>query len=232
MSPKIFIGLYFLLFAASCEDTPKPLATAPAATTPATASPRASMVKNGLLYLDAKDSAGLGAVIELYTGSYSSNYERKGAIHFVSDMVGLPNAEAFNFLNHNAAQSWTSFIRIYKNGKMAIGSQDMNTDPNNYKLFVEKGILTEKVTVAPKNAHRWADYVFNSNYRLMPIAEVANYAKQNKHLPGIPNAAEVAKNGIDLGDMNVKLLQKVEELTLYVALQQKEIEALKKEIRK
>ena len=66
----------------------------------------------------------------------------------------------------------------------------------------------------------------------MPINEVSKYIEDNKHLPGIPSAEEVVKNGVDLGSMDAKLLQKIEELTLYVAQQQKEIEELREELKK
>ena len=188
--------------------------------------------KQGVLNLYANDKTGSGPGIELYSPALTSDPARRGAVHFVSDRLGNKDGEAFNFIDHDTANTWTSMVCIYKNGKMAIGNTDMNINANDYKLFVEKGILTEKLTVAVKNSAKWADYVFNNNYKLMPINKVASYARQNKHLPGIPSAAEVVRNGADLGEMNAKLLQKVEELTLYVAKQQKEIDELKKEIRK
>ncbi len=61
-----------------------------------------------------------------------------------------------------------------------------------------------------------ADYVFAPNYRLQPLPEVASYIKANGHLPGIPPAAEVEAQGVNLGDMQSKLLAKVEELTLHM----------------
>jgi hypothetical protein len=64
------------------------------------------------------------------------------------------------------------------------------------------------------------------------LTEVATYIEENKHLPNVPSAAEVEQNGVDLGEMDKILLQKVEELTLYVIQQQKQIEALQKELEK
>ena len=79
----------------------------------------------------------------------------------------------------------------------------------------------------------WADFVFEPTYRLMPLPELADYLRQNRHLPAIPSAADVAKDGIDLGTMNARLLQSLEELTLHVIAlgqqnerQQNEITAL------
>lgn len=71
------------------------------------------------------------------------------------------------------------------------------------------------------------DYVFDDEYQLRPLSEVEKFIKENKHLPGIPAAKEVVENGLSLGDMNVKLMEKVEELTLYVIQLQKEVDSLK-----
>ncbi len=72
-----------------------------------------------------------------------------------------------------------------------------------------------------------ADYVFSPDYSLMPLPKVEAFVKQNKHLPEIPSAAEVKEKGLSMGEMQNKLLQKIEELTLYVIEQQKQIEELK-----
>lgn len=76
----------------------------------------------------------------------------------------------------------------------------------------------------------WADFVFEDNYQLPQLSEVEKYIDATGHLPGIPTAKEVAESGVSVGDMNAKLLQKVEELTLYVIEQQKEIDKLKQQI--
>jgi hypothetical protein len=95
-----------------------------------------------------------------------------------------------------------------------------------FSIFARDGILTEDIAIAPID--EWADHVFSSDHQLQSLSEVENYINANKHLPDIPSAAEVKKNGYSLHDMNVKLLQKVEELTLYSIEQNKEIEQLKK----
>ncbi|MDD4991607.1 MAG: hypothetical protein PHR83_05165 [Paludibacter sp.] len=77
-----------------------------------------------------------------------------------------------------------------------------------------------------------ADYVFSPSYKLMPLNQVEQYVKTNSHLPEIPSASEVKEKGMNMGDMQNKLLQKVEELTLYVIEQQKEINQLKQELKK
>lgn len=111
-------------------------------------------------------------------------------------------------------------------GKLSIGNV---STPGNYSLYVEKGILTEKVRVALKNSSDWADYVFKKDYKLMPLTELETYIQNNQHLPNIPAAEQVKEQGIDLAEMNIKLLEKIEELTLYAIEQQKQIDALKEQ---
>ena len=75
----------------------------------------------------------------------------------------------------------------------------------------------------------WPDYVFDKSYNLMPLFETEQYIQANGHLPNVPSAAEVEADGMSVGEMNKVLLQKVEELTLYVIELQKQIDELKKE---
>jgi hypothetical protein len=74
----------------------------------------------------------------------------------------------------------------------------------------------------------WADYVFDKKYYLRPLDEVEKFIQQNHHLPDLPSASTVAKEGIDVAEMQSKLLSKIEELTLYVIELKKEVEILKK----
>lgn len=101
-----------------------------------------------------------------------------------------------------------------------------------YKLAVSGGILTEKVRVAINGTDFWADYVFEPTFKLKSLKEVEKFIKENKHLPDVPSTSDVTKNGIDLAETQAILLQKVEELTLYIIQQQKEIDKLKKGNRK
>lgn len=94
-----------------------------------------------------------------------------------------------------------------------------------YRLVVGGKILTEGVRVELEA--NWADYVFAPNYNLKPIYEVEQFIKDNGHLPNIPNTATVEEEGIDLGDMVTKQMEKIEELTLYIIEMQKQIDALK-----
>lgn len=103
---------------------------------------------------------------------------------------------------------------------------------SNYKMAIGGGILTERVRVATNGTTFWADFVFDKNYKLRPLSELESYIKINHHLPEIPSTAEVNKEGIDLAQTQALLLQKVEELTLYVIQQNKKIEKLEGKVRK
>jgi len=91
-----------------------------------------------------------------------------------------------------------------------------------------KKIFTEKIEVTMSALeYYWYDHVFYPEYKLRPLGELEQFVKQNHHLPEIPSAAEVEANGLDLGDMQGKLLLKIEELTLYILDLQKQIDELK-----
>jgi hypothetical protein len=99
-------------------------------------------------------------------------------------------------------------------------------DCTDYRLFVKDGIRTEKIKVDIAANNGWADYVFEADYKLMPLKELEQFIKQNGHLPEVPTTAQAIANGIELKEMNILLLKKVEELTLYSIELQKRIEAL------
>ncbi len=126
-------------------------------------------------------------------------------------------------------------LTMDRDGIVTIGLDDAkiasiaaNTDnTHEYTLYIAKGIRSERSRVDLKTD--WPDFVFEKDYNLTPLGELETFIQKNHHLPNIPNAATVQAEGIDLGDMDAKLLQKVEELTLYVIELKKEIEALKVE---
>ena len=95
-------------------------------------------------------------------------------------------------------------------------------------LYVNGEVNAKLVRV--KAANPWADYVFDKNYRLLPLSEVERFIEKNKHLPEIPSAKEIEKNGQDLGSLQVLQMQKIEELTLYLIAQEKRMQALEQKL--
>jgi hypothetical protein len=114
-------------------------------------------------------------------------------------------------------------MRIDPTGNIGIGT----SNPGGYKLAVNGKIRAHEIKV---EAAPWPDYVFAKDYSLPSLIETEKHIRENGHLLGIPSAAEVKANGIDLGDMNAKLLQKIEELTLHLIEQNKLIETYSKQV--
>jgi hypothetical protein len=116
---------------------------------------------------------------------------------------------------------------LINNGTVTIGN---TPNPAGYRLYVEQGILTEKVKVALKTSANWADHVFAGDYQLTPLNEVETFIKNNQHLPGIPSAQQLVKEGgIDMNMMFAKQMEKIEELTLHLIEMKKEIKQLQQE---
>lgn len=115
----------------------------------------------------------------------------------------------------------TSNFAALANGNVGIGI----SNPIN-KLDVNGVIHAKEVKVDLQN---WPDYVFEKEYKLNSLEEIERHISEKGHLPNIPSAEEVIKNGINLGDINVKLLEKIEELTLYSIEQNKQIKKLQEE---
>ena len=116
-------------------------------------------------------------------------------------------------------------IRLQTNGSVSIGSTQLSSD---YKLAVGGKVIAEELKVQLQTA--WPDYVFASDYQLPSLLEVEKQIQENGHLENIPSACEVQENGIEVGEMNRLLLEKVEELTLYTIDQQKQLDQQTKEI--
>jgi hypothetical protein len=178
-----------------------------------------SSVKSALLKADAN-----GTLVPAVAGT---DYATPGAASGWS-LTGNTNASS-NFLGTTDATdlvlktNGTERVRLIAGGNVLIGK---TTQANaTYLLDVAGKIRADKLMVNTSGA----DFVFDSSYRLMPLKEVANYIQKNRHLPDIVPAGQMEQNGLDVGDHAIKLLQKIEELTLYVIQQNKQIELLKQE---
>lgn len=117
---------------------------------------------------------------------------------------------------------WGDLMSFRGDGRIGIWT---TTPATGYALSVNGKIICEEVKV--QLSESWPDYVFSDGYPLMPLRRVESFINQNHHLPGIPNASQIEKEGLSIGQMQKKMMEKIEELTLYIIQQQKEIETLK-----
>lgn len=109
----------------------------------------------------------------------------------------------------------------YENGSVTIGDPVF---PSGYALAVDGKLITEEVKVEKAENWEWPDYVFKDGYDIPTLNEVHQHIIDKGHLPEIPSEREVNNNGINLGEMNAKLLKKIEELTLYLIEQNQKLE--------
>ncbi|MPR35424.1 TMF family protein [Salmonirosea aquatica] len=116
-------------------------------------------------------------------------------------------------------------------GGIMIGT-GLSSTPAGYKLYVSDGILAERVKVAVKSTADWRDNVLQDDYQLRSVEDVASFIKENKHLPGVPSAQEMVENGNDLQKTDAVLLEKVEEMMLYIIELKKENTTLKTQIQR
>jgi len=175
------------------------------------------------------------------TASNCNLYSCDGAINTSLGGINNPNSglRTVTMGNNNLFfQTNTNndgFGRVYigtsiANNGNSLGFPNITAD-SRFRLLVEGGIMSERVKVALRSTNNWADYVFANDYKLMPLNEVESFINKNNHLPGIESAETIAKEGLDLGDMQAKQMAKIEELTLYVIQQNKEIEELKAQVK-
>ena len=124
--------------------------------------------------------------------------------------------------------NWTDALSVKTNGAITLNGKvgvNIENTYQGYALAVDGGLLTTKVRI--KEVDQWPDHVFGDGYRLMSLGEVEDYVAANRHLPGVPSEAEVKAEGYDVAEMQAVLLGKIEELTLHVIRQQKEIDSLR-----
>jgi hypothetical protein len=167
----------------------------------------------------------------LYFNSYFNNGPRSmgstgyaGIVNFDPDngniIFGLSNQP-----NNGSGQiiSLPEMMRITKDGRVGIGTANPT-----YPLSVNGQIQAKEIRVETG----WSDYVFDRKYKLPSLNEVEKYIQQYQHLPGIPSAEEISKNGLPVAEVNTKMMAKIEELTLYLIELKKIVEKQEKQIAK
>jgi hypothetical protein len=121
---------------------------------------------------------------------------------------------------NNIVNSNTGYVSIGTGNTYTVQSPEV-------KLAVYGAIYATKLKVT---AGGWADYVFDRQYKLLPLPELKSYISKNKHLPDVPSADQIQSDGINVGDTQALLLKKIEELTLYVLKQDEEIKKLQRKV--
>ena len=191
-------------------------------------------------------NVGIGTANPLSGGSAASWLTLNGTTNYSGGSIYAVNGiiKGFSFVDNdglltqqaNSGQKFvvnnaTTAVTITPSGEVGIGTA---TPPNGYKLAVNGKVIAESMTIKLQGS--WPDYVFHQNYSLIPLADVKTYIDQNHHLPEIPPAKDLEKNGLNLGEMNMLLTKKIEEMTLYLITidkmlkdQQKEIDQLKQQ---
>lgn len=161
---------------------------------------------------------------------YTSNEAAFGGAVFPTDtsLVIWSNSGANNYLvlqpswGNTGVGTYTPNAKFHLNGVGLIGSNSARIAAG-YEWSVDGEIMCENLVM--QNSTTWPDYVFEENYPLMSIADLEESIRKNKHLPNVPSAAEIEKRGIDMGEMTRALLEKVEELTLYIIQLEKRVKA-------
>lgn len=167
------------------------------------------------------------AVMRLLSGhNLNIHMDNDNAIDPNSD-TSTPNSSGISRVRFSDAVH-KSLLVLFNTGKVTVGTDQYDSDPN-YIFYVRKGIKAEQVKVEIASANGWADYVFKKDYKLNSLETVEKHIDEKGHLPNIPSAKEVKENGINLGEMDAKLLEKIEELTLYVIQLNKDVKQLRGE---
>lgn len=184
-----------------------------------------------IVALSSSESGGNG--VYSYGSSSTFPVTSYASSNYFVDVVFLLDSSGGGVSGHGDSNYVAKFIDsttlgnslIYDNGtSVGIGTKKI-TDTS-HRLFVERGIRTRKVTV---DIDSWPDYVFESSYTLPGLDSVRKYVSQFGHLPGVPSAEKVSTSGVNLGESQAALLQKIEELYLYLFKLNDEMKDLREE---
>ncbi len=184
------------------------------------------------------------------TGESLTNLNEWGTPHYGLFLGSASNGVNLSFSQASGAnpiimsgfyglgfKTYKGSMVLTERGHVVIGEGDLDdslmenlaANPNtDYRLYVTKGIRSESVKVDLKS--NWPDYVFKSDYDLLPLDDVRDFIGKNNHLPNVPSEKEVEENGIDLAEMDATLLRKIEEMTLYILELNDKIKSLEKEL--
>ncbi|AEA42122.1 hypothetical protein [Fluviicola taffensis] len=177
-------------------------------------------------------SVSIGANVTSGSKIYVKNSNSNAAIH-INNVGNTINYQKLLFLEYdhtnteiikvqNTALNYPAFL-LNANGEMRIHNGTMET----FRIESNGMIRARKVKV---DSETWPDYVFEKDYQLLPLNELEMFLLKNKHLPSVPSEKQIKEEGIDVSEMNVKMMEKIEELTLYLIQQNKVLEKQSKEL--
>ncbi len=202
-----------------------------------TTSPNNKLSVKGTTANVSLETSGSNTPINITFQHRNSNGGLYGSSHIESlsfeTIKGASTELAFTIRKESSSTGIpTEVMRLNKDGNVGIGISEPTS-----KLAVNgKVIATEVEVTATVSAKEikvkdvaWSDYVFEDDYQLKSLTETENHIKANKHLPGIPSEKEVMKDGVNVGEMQAKLLAKIEELTLHLIEQNKKMKDLARE---
>lgn len=174
----------------------------------------------GKFIMTSTGNFGIGNVSEGIKFNVAGNARFTGAVNMLSGLSVSGALTVGNTLTCSSGASFAGTVSMLSGlnvaGVFTVGSGFSCDASGNLKVKHLKVTLTD-----------WPDYVFGGDHALMPLGELEAYIGEHQHLPGIPTAAEVEQEGADLGEMNRLLMEKVEELTLYIIDLQKQIDEMK-----
>ncbi|PWN71705.1 hypothetical protein C1631_003535 [Chryseobacterium phosphatilyticum] len=186
---------------------------------------KVTISKGNLRMTDGKINFGYhlpnrGSTIDSY---FTIQHYEIGSLYGGSGLYIYPSHGVVNA--DGTAPNESKTLYLSPDSRIGMGTNSVNCiNCDGYRLFVKDGIKTEKVKVEIAANNGWADYVFAKDYKLMPLKELQSYIDTKGHLPEVPTTEEAINNGIELKEMNILLLKKIEELTLYTLQQQKHMD--------
>lgn len=164
----------------------------------------------GTVHLDPKVSTdSYGNAITFGASDYGNGETAQAGIYVRSDATY--GTKMYFGTTDSYASGSKMRMMIDNLGRVGIGTSYI---PTGYLLAVSGKVIAEEFLI--KLRQNWPDYVFKKGYKLKTLEEVEEYIKSNQHLPGVPSAKEIEQSGVSLGDMSVKQMEKIEEITLYM----------------
>ena len=182
-----------------------------------------TITRNGNISID---SEGSGLIVD------ESGQQRVGIMKYASRPAGIWRTSSawleIGRVTSGTLTAPTAFetdIYITTAGKVGIGT----SNPGSFRLAVEGKIGAREIRVTLDTP--WPDYVFTPTYQLRTLPSLEEFIKKHGHLPNLPTAKAVKENGIELGDISSKLLEKIEELTLYIIELKKDNDKIREELK-